>query len=354
MIKKLKDLGTLKVPNRIKYSEGSKYNVADITAIDIHHLFLKDYKKTDDKTNLLKKNDLAIISFDYSGNALGHALYIDKNYKYVAGIDTIIFTESKINSKALAIYLDSFEVKKQINRFSNTALTTSKRISINHLKEIEIDIFKVKEIEKKLLVFEKFDLFIEEYWESILNINSFYNETKKNIFSRVNDWEKRNITDFCNLKSGAEIRPKNINQKKTNSFNIPVISGTSGIIGYTDKANSLNKYVLYVSRGGNCGNALFIDEKSYVINKMIMIETKHINPIFLSYQLQFFKPGIEGGGLTKYVSLDNLKKANIYIPNKKEQDEIVKVLNNFEKYIENKNKYFENLLNLKKELLRQI
>ena len=41
MIKKLKDLGTLKIPNRIKYSEGSKYNVADITAIDINNLFFK-------------------------------------------------------------------------------------------------------------------------------------------------------------------------------------------------------------------------------------------------------------------------------------------------------------------------
>lgn len=355
MIVKLKNLGTLKVPNRIKYSEGSKYNVADVTAIDINNLFLKDYKKTDDKTNLLKKDDLVIVSFDYSGNALGYTFHIDKNYKYVAGIDTIIFTESKVNSKALKYYFSGMNVKKQINKFSNSALMTiSKRISINDLKEIEIDLDKLKEIEKNISVYENLSLYIEECWKSLKTAKTFYKEVKKDIFSKAENWDSLTLFDCCNVKAGTEAKPSKFSKEKSKSLKFPVFSGTSEVVGYTDKANSFDKYILYVSRGAKCGNSLYIKDKSFVINKMIMIETKDINPKFLSYQLEFFKPGIEGGGLTKFVSLDTLKKSKIYIPSKKEQNEIAKTLDNFEKLIEDKNSYFKNLLDLRKELLREI
>ena len=352
MIEKLKKLGILKIPNRIKYTEGSKYKLADVTAIDINNLFIKDYKTTDNETNLLKKDDLVIISFDYSGNSLGYALYIDKDNSYVAGIDTIIFTCSKVNTKALKFYLSQTEVKKQINKFSNSAsMGVSRRISVNNLKEIEINLDKLKKIEENLSVFENIDLYITQCWKELSTIKFLYNETKKNIFSSAKDWDRKPLNDVCNIKSGAESKPKKISKEKKGNFKYPIFSGTSEIIGYTDKSNSFNKYILYVSRGSACGNSLYIQKKSFVINKMIMIEPENINSRFLSYQLQFFKPGIEGGGLTKFVSLDTLKKSEIYVPSKKKQQEISSIFDEFENYIKNRTDYLNNLFYLKKFIL---
>lgn len=353
MIKKLGEIGQIKVPRRIKYSEGTKYNIVDVTAINVYDLYRTGYKKTDNRTNLLEKDDIVIVSFDYTGHALGYSFYIDKKNTYVAGIDTIILTDCTINSKALSAYLSRNEIKKQFLKYSNLAITTSKRISPSLLSEIEIDLDKVKEIEKYLNAVNEIDNLLFNAYQSLTELEILRKEAAKRIFKEIEGCESKNITEICNISYGAPQKPERISERKTAKDKYPVLGSVGAVIGYTDKSNSPKNYVLYNSRGGGIGDSCTYNEKAYTINKAFMLETNSVNLDFLAYQLSFYKPGIEGSGPIRFISVDSMKKINVFIPDKAKQEKIVKCLNAFKDNVKQRKEYMENLLLLRKTLINQ-
>ena len=196
MIKKLGELGNLKMPKRIKYDNGKKFNIVDVTAIDLDGCFNTKYKTTNNRSNLLNINDVVIVSFDYTGKALGHTFYIDKANKYVAGIDTIVMSDIVVNAKALSYYLQRKEIKKQFSKFANVAITNSKRVSVEDIKNIEVDMELLKETSKYIEVIDNIN-------NQLTTINKEIEETKKmksaiskKIFNDIKNEKCENILKY--------------------------------------------------------------------------------------------------------------------------------------------------------------
>lgn len=347
---KIKDICTVKMPRRVKFSEGILYSVIDITAFDSEYNIDKDYRKMDDNTNLLKKDDIVILNFDYTGNALGHPFLINLNNKYVAGIDTIILTDVKVNSKAFYLYLQSNEILKQVNKFAVMAITNSKRINASDYENIEINLDKIKELEKLDETIVNINYTMKNLYKELDKTKVLKESIFKEIFAKKSNWKKEKISDICEVKIGADGKPKNLSNVPTSTCKYPVITNAAlNQIGYTDKCNANKDYILYNSRGSRSGDAVFVTTDAYLTNKAIIVKTDKVSNKFLSYELNYLKPAVENN----CVMAGKFKEDFIYVPDIATQKEIEIIISEIDILIQAQEKELLKLNSLKRTLINK-
>ena len=125
----------------------------------------------------------------------------------------------------------------------------------------------------------------------------------------------------------------------------PVWSGYR-CVGYYDEKNVNKDEIVVVARGiGGTGDVKICKEDSFLTNLSIAFSVnKGINPLYVYYYYQIKNLRyLDSGSAQSQITINDLKKVKIPIPNEVTQDKIVKVLGKLDKKIEINNKINNNL-----------
>ncbi len=164
------------------------------------------------------------------------------------------------------------------------------------------------------------------------------------------EWEIKKLENILILEYG-----KGLPKRKRQNGPIPVV-GSNGIIDYHNE-HLVNGPGIVIGRKGSMGKVSWINENFWPIDTtyFIKIIDNSIDKKWLYYALTNLN--LERLSLSDVVPGLNREYAysrNILIPKLYEQEQIVKILENIDKIIENEQNYLNNLKNTKKGLMQEL
>lgn len=150
----------------------------------------------------------------------------------------------------------------------------------------------------------------------------------------MNKTQEKKIDEITEIIVGGD-KPVNIQEERSQKFNIPVISNgikENAILGYTDSA-IINQPSITISSRGTIGFPELRNEPYYpVVRLLCLIPNSEIVPDFLKYQLETKRFVAPDSGI-KQLTAPMLKKIKIKVPILTIQKEIVDILNTFQDLI---------------------
>ena len=146
----------------------------------------------------------------------------------------------------------------------------------------------------------------------------------------MEEWKEYKLGEIASMKYG-KLPPKD------SSGNIPIYSGYR-YVGFTDKANCNKETIIVVARGvGGTGDVKITKEDCFLTNLSISVELdKSIcRPFFFYYKylLNNLKY-LDSGSAQSQITIDDLKRLVVSLPNLRIQDAIVNKLKSLDDKIE--------------------
>jgi len=173
------------------------------------------------------------------------------------------------------------------------------------------------------------------------------------------EWEKKEVNDVFDILAGGDVPKKELSDKKTQEYNIPILSNgiaEKSLYGWTNKAK-IDKPSLTISARGTIGWTSLQEKPFFPIVRLIVLTPKiKINLIYSYYYMKkiendykYAKVGIPQ--LTKPM----IKNTKLMIPkDSKEQQKIADCLSSLDNLIEAQNKNIEAFKEHKKGLMQQL
>lgn len=147
----------------------------------------------------------------------------------------------------------------------------------------------------------------------------------------MSNWVEKYLTDFANLNYGD-----NLPSSLLKPFGFKVF-GANGYIGFNDTFNVNRQTVLISCRGEYSGTINIVPEKTFVTNNSILVNLKSedVDTKFIYYKLQTInKALIVSGSAQPQVTIIDLKRVTLQLPNQPEQQQIAKILSTADAVIE--------------------
>lgn len=145
------------------------------------------------------------------------------------------------------------------------------------------------------------------------------------------------ITDVCNTAVGGDVPKENFSSEKTEVYNIPIYSNSvdkEGLYGYTN-IEKINKPCVTLSgRGAGVGHAFLRLTPFFPIIRLVCLIPKEelITAEYLYYAIQLVKFRIPTTGIPQ-LTVPMVSEYEIPVPSLEEQKRIVKILNKFDRTI---------------------
>lgn len=128
------------------------------------------------------------------------------------------------------------------------------------------------------------------------------------------------------------------------------VYGANGLIGKTNKYNHELETILIASRGASCGSINLSEPFSYISNNAIAIDELNSDIISAKYLYYYLKnynfSNLITGSAQPQITLQNLKRVNVSLPELDEQNRIVTILDKIEAVIINRNEILSQIDNL--------
>ncbi len=147
----------------------------------------------------------------------------------------------------------------------------------------------------------------------------------------MSNWVEKYLTDFANLNYGD-----NLPSSLLKPFGFKVF-GANGYIGFNDTFNVNRQTVLISCRGEYSGTINIVPEKTFVTNNSILVNLKSedVDTKFIYYKLQTInKALIVSGSAQPQVTIIDLRRVTLQLPNQPEQCQIAKILSTADAVIE--------------------
>jgi type I restriction enzyme, S subunit len=147
----------------------------------------------------------------------------------------------------------------------------------------------------------------------------------------MSNWEEKYLIDFATLNYGDNL-PSSL--LKPSGFRV---FGANGYIGFHDNYNINRQTVLISCRGEYSGTINIVPEKTFVTNNSIIVNLKSddVDTTFIYYKLQTInRAQIVSGSAQPQVTIIDLKRVTLKLPENEEQQHIAKILSTADAVIE--------------------
>ena len=299
-----------------KYSD--KYNTPVLTA---GQTFILGY--TNEEADIYKadKNNPVIIFDDFTTS--NH--WIDFQFKVKSSAMKILIPKTQDIFKY--IYYCIQNIKYIPKEHSRQWIQTFSEFKIP-LPPLEVQ----KEIVKILDKFSE----LEAELEAELEIRKKqYKFCRDKLYTFTKDVKYISIEQVCNFAVGGDVPQNAFSKVKTSSFSVPIYSNgieNKALYGYTNKAKIDQKCVT-VSARGTIGYSAIREEPFYPIVRLICVIPKdNLNVRFLKYYFDTLNFKVPTTGIPQ-LTVPMLKRYKIPFLSLKEQERIVKILDKFDKLI---------------------
>ena len=159
-----------------------------------------------------------------------------------------------------------------------------------------------------------------------------YEYYRDKLLSFASDIPLFQLGKVCDLQAGKAIKASEISDIETNQETIPCY-GANGLRGYVGKSNQKGDKSIIGRQGAQCGNVCYATGKYYATEHAVVVTDKgYFNSRYLFHVLthanlnQYKTAGAQPG-----LSVSKLNNVMIAVPDKKVQDKIANILDNFEK-----------------------
>lgn len=271
--------------------------------------------------------------------------------------------------------LSSPFVFQQFN--SKAAGSTVRNLNISLVSSVNIPIpplFEQKEIVSILDdAFESIERAKSNAEQNLNNAKELFESYLKNIFENKNeDWKEKKLNEITEVKDGTHDSPKYISegipfvtQKNIRHDGLSLID-TKFITEidhdkFYKRSNVTYGDILISMIGANRGMAAIVNEKRIfsIKNVGLIKESKNINTNFLLYYLKSslamkYVLYMSNGGAQEFIGLTALRAFPIPFPSLKEQDAVVKKIDDIAKETKKLQSIYEKKLNDLEELKKSI
>ncbi len=273
------------------------------------------------------------------------------------GGDLIIFRSDRILGTYLS-YLIANKKKWEIAKIAQGK--TIVHINEKSLSKIEIEFPCIEEQQKIADFLSSVDDLIQTQEDKIAVLEEQKKGIMQKLFNRevrfkaddgseYPEWEERRLESLCyNIKSGKT--------KCIEEDGGYILYGSTGMIGKTNNIEYDGEYILVARVGANAGTVTLRKGKFGVSDNTLIVDNKeNVDTKFLRFLLQNYnlKKLIFGSG-QPLVTSGQLKKIEIQIPVKEEQNKMADCLSAYDEAIQIKKDKLEVWKEIKKGLLQQM
>ena len=385
---------------RFKRDDGSDY--PDWENIELSKVFteIKEKNRTDLPV-LSVKQGYGTVLRDESGINMVYSKDNLKNYKAMKKDDFIIHLRSfegglecsnydGISSPAYKILRcndfvlpNVFKHYFRSQRFISNKLSKAvigirdgKNIDMNVFWKISIPIPCLEEQQKIADFLSDIDNQIENYQQSLDNLESQKRELLRQVFSQelrftkddgsdYPDWEEDKLEHFCDTFSGGtpltsrkEYYGGNIPFIKSGEIYNLVMSTTITELGFDNSSAKMveNGDLLYAIYGATAGECALSKVKGAINQAILCIRPHGINTSYLLYWLREYKLSIlkYKSGLQDNLSAKTIKALTVNYPCSEEQQKIADFFSDFDNRIELERQRLQTMQEIKKGLLQQM
>ena len=333
--------------------------------------------------NLRSKVDIGDIIFGMIGT-IGNPVLLKEDGFAIKNV-ALIKEKKQLSNKFLIYYLQSNPISKQFYILNTGG--TQKFISLSVIRGLLINFPSSKEqqkiasflslVDKKIELLTKKHELLEKYKKGLMQkIFSQQIRFKQDDGSDFPDWESYKVGDLVKNIGGAPLEKY---VKKQSSYKFISIgnylqggkyydNGARIELNDITKKKLLNQNDLVMvlndktASGNIIGSTLLIDESDkYIYNQRSeriicnnLIDVKYIHLFFNSpfFRNNIFK--LSQGGTQIYINFSNIKKIDLEIPVKEEQQKIASFLSSIDKKIDLAKLQIEKTQTFKKGLLQQM
>ena len=199
------------------------------------------------------------------------------------------------------------------------------------LKSIKLPVPPLEVQREIVRILDSFTLLTSELTSELTARKKQYEYYRDELLTFESDIPLRPLGEVCDLKAGKAIKASEISDVETNQVTIPCY-GANGLRGYVEKPNEEGDKSIIGRQGALCGNVCYATGKYYATEHAVVVTDKgHFNSRYLFHALthanlnQYKTAGAQPG-----LSVAKLNDVIIAVPDKKIQDKIANVLDNFE------------------------
>jgi len=172
-------------------------------------------------------------------------------------------------------------------------------------------------------------------------------------FENSGEWDEKSLGVVSKMQAGKFVSASEIHEKLEDDL-CPCYGG-NGLRGYTKSFTHIGKFSLIGRQGALCGNITLADGKFHATEHAVVVTPKEkIETVWLFYMLVNLNLNQYATGQAQPgLSVENLEKVKIRIPNtKKEQQKVASCLSSLDDLITNHSQKIEALKEHKKGLMQ--
>lgn len=248
-------------------------------------------------------------------------------------VDTIFYTDidtSLVEPKYIYYYLEG----QHLERLNKAGGVPSLTQAVLNKVQLPVPPLEVqREIVRKLDNFTSLKAELQTKLQAELQARKKqYEYYRDKLLSFASDIPLFQLGKVCDLQAGKAIKASEISDIETNQETIPCY-GANGLRGYVGKSNQKGDKSIIGRQGAQCGNVCYATGKYYATEHAVVVTDKgYFNSRYLFHVLthanlnQYKTAGAQPG-----LSVSKLNNVMIAVPDKKVQDKIANILDNFEK-----------------------
>ena len=283
------------------------------------------------------KIPLKIKNYSYNCECVLVAGNGDLNVKYYNGkfdayqrtyiIETI--DSSKLNTRFLFHFMSLY-----VNELKNQSIGSAiKFIKLGNLQNANIPLYS---LEKQLKINSELDNYIRTIEMKQTELNLLNNLIKSRFVEMFGDPKTNSKQlpimkpiDICESISAGGDKPKEVSDFETDEFCYPIYSNgekDDGLYGWS-KLYRIDKPAVTVSGRGTIGYASFRKSGKFtpIVRLIVLIPNNKINPIYLTYFLNFEREEGSGSGVQQ-LTVPMIKQKKIIVPD-------IELQNEFESFV---------------------
>ena len=250
------------------------------------------------------------------------------NEKCLAGGDIVVL-KHKEDPKYISYALSTVDAQRQ--KSSGKVKSKVVHSSVPSIKAIKLPVPPL-EVQREIVhILDSFTLLTAELTAELTARKKQYDFYCNKLLTFESDIPLLLLGEVCDLQAGKAIKATEIYDVETNQATIPCY-GANGLRGYVEKSNQEGDKSIIGRQGAQCGNVCYATGKYYATEHAIVVTDKgHFNSRYLFHALthanlnQYKTAGAQPG-----LSVAKLNDVTIAVPDRKIQDKIANVLDNFE------------------------
>lgn len=305
--------------------------------------------------SLTKENDILICVRNGSKRLIGKNVLIPSNIPNAThgAFMTVFRGES---NKFIFQWLNSSMFFKQvhmnlgatINSINGSDLKKFKVIFPNKQEQEKIASF-LTSVDTKIEQLTKKEELLQQYKKGVMQ--KIFNQEirfKADDGSEFCDWEEKKLGEICNKISSG--KSKQVDNGRYELY------GSTGVIGTTEEASNIGRYILVARVGANAGLANLVDGEFGVTDNTLVVDLKQsVDIVFVLMLLKHYNLNrlVFGSG-QPLITGGELKALKMKFPCLEEQTKIANFLSSIDSKIEQVQKQLAYTKEFKKALLQQM